>query len=132
MKRARLAVRATVAVRERRREGCEGEHPKEHAPRSSSRVRRGQPSDRSRRKKAAAAGAAAACDAAKRASASASASGWTPLRTAWWVDGWVDEGWAMRGYAETCSGGEQEGRVDGSCHAGAKISPPCLDCRRVM
>ena len=92
-----MAVRARVAVRERRREGCEGEHPKEHAPRSSSRVRRGQPSERSRRKKAAAAGAAAACDAAKRVSASASASGWTPLRTAWWVDGWVDEGWAMRG-----------------------------------
>ena len=33
-----------------------------------------------------------ACATAKRVSASASASGWTPLRTAWWMDGWMG-GW---------------------------------------
>ena len=79
-------------------------------------MRCGQPSDRSRRKKAAAAGAAAACAAAKRVSASASASGWTLLRTAWWVEwvewvggmggwnGWVNDGWVGRPRHETIGG----------------------------
>ena len=59
-----------------------------------------------------------ACATAKRVSASASASGWTPLRTAWVDDGW--DRWKDRDTKRSAgrqSGGWVDGFVAGSHRA---------------